>query len=435
MSAASAAAPPELSCRRAPRRDVTRQSSCGTEIRSGYRGRGVLKAVANVNTVIGPAIKGMDSRDQEGLDGRLLELDGTTNKSRLGANAILGVSIAVARAAAEASDQPLWRHLRPGGPYLLPLPMMNIISGAARGSQPRLPGLSHHSHGAHTVGQALEMATAVYDATRRLLAGRGLSTLKADEGGFGPALEGNRKAVELLLEAIELAGYRPGAEVVIAVDVAASHFFNGTDKRYHLTAEAQAYDAAGMVAMLAKWVDDYPIVSIEDGLAEDDWAGWQALTARLDDRVQLIGDDLLTTNPMRLLRRAIKDHAANAVLVKMNQIGTLSETLDVIDMAQHSDFRAPVVSGRSGETEDCSTVADLAVATAAGQIKIGLVAQSERLAKYNQLLRIEEALRPQRCLRRQETGPSWVVASSRSGSDCVDYVVVTRLTACSISVT
>ena len=419
MSAASAAAPPELSCRRAPRRDVTRQSSCGTEIRSGYRGRGVLKAVANVNTVIGPAIKGMDSRDQEGLDGRLLELDGTTNKSRLGANAILGVSIAVARAAAEASDQPLWRHLRPGGPYLLPLPMMNIISGAARGSQPRLPGLSHHSHGAHTVGQALEMATAVYDATRRLLAGRGLSTLKADEGGFGPALEGNRKAVELLLEAIELAGYRPGAEVVIAVDVAASHFFNGTDKRYHLTAEAQAYDAAGMVAMLAKWVDDYPIVSIEDGLAEDDWAGWQALTARLDDRVQLIGDDLLTTNPDRV-RRAIQDRAANAVLVKMNQIGTVTETLQVMALARDAGLRT-IVSARSGDTED-STVADFAVATGAGQIKVGSVAQSERLAKYNQLLRIEEALGSEAVFRRPR--------AARFGSD---YVAVTCLTARSMS--
>jgi enolase len=362
------------------------------ELRDGdrhrYRGRGVLQAVHNVNEIIAPELKGADANEQQEIDGRLIALDGTPNKSRLGANALLGVSLGVARAVAAAREAPLWLSLGGDRAHVLPLPMVNIISGGLHAGQ----NLDFQDFlvmpvGAETYGQALAMSVAVYQSTRELLADRGLSTLKADEGGFGPALSGHRAALDILLEAVERAHYQPGKDIAFAIDVAATHFFDG--ERYQLTTEGEAYDATSLVELLAGWVAQYPIVSIEDGLAEDDWEGWKTLTARLGGAVQLIGDDLFTTNPERV-QRGIGEGVANAVLVKMNQIGTLTETLQVVELAQRAGYRS-VISARSGESED-SSIADIAVATTAGQIKIGSVAQSERLAKYNQLLRIEEEL-------------------------------------------
>ena len=346
------------------------------ELRDGetsrFGGKGVLRAVENVNRVIAPALAGADPPDQETLDRRLIELDGTANKSRLGANAILGVSCAVARAAAAACGKPLWQYLAGPRHAVLPLPMVNIISGG------------HHAgwnfdfqdflivpHGAPTYAAALEMAVAVHRATREVLNARGyVITGVADEGGWGPKLERDEQALEILIESIARAGYAPGTQISIAIDVAASHF------------ERPDYG----VEFLARLVDRYPIVSIEDGLGEDDWDGWRRLTAELGSRVQLIGDDLFATNPERL-DKGIQCGAANAVLVKMNQIGTLTETFAVIDRARQAGYRA-VISARSGETED-DFLADLAVASGAGQIKVGSVRGSERLAKYNRLLWIE----------------------------------------------
>jgi enolase len=362
------------------------------ELRDGdlhrYRGRGVLQAVHNVNEIIAPELKGADANEQQEIDGRLVALDGTANKSRLGANALLGVSLGVARAVAAAREKPLWLSLGGDRAHVLPLPMVNIISGGLHAGQ----NLDFQDFlvvpvGADTYSRALAMSVDVYQSTRELLAERGLSTLKADEGGFGPALAGNRAALDLLLEAVERAGYQPGKDIGFAIDVAATHFFDG--ERYRLATEGEVYDAPSLVELLAGWVKRYPIVSIEDGLAEDDWEGWKTLTARLGGSVQLIGDDLFTTNPERL-DRGIGEDVANAVLVKMNQIGTLTETLQVVDLAKRAGYRT-VISARSGESED-SSIADIAVATNAGQIKIGSIAQSERLAKYNQLLRIEEQL-------------------------------------------
>lgn len=362
------------------------------ELRDGdiqrYQGRGVQRAVQNVNEVIAPEIIGMDASDQEAIDRRLIALDGTSNKSRLGANALLGVSLGAARAVAAARSLPFWLSLGGDSGHVLPLPMVNIISGGLHAGQ----NLDFQDFlvmpvGAETYSKALEMCVDVYQSTRDLLAERGLSTLKADEGGFGPALSGNGAALDLLMEAVERSRYEPGKDITFALDVASTHFFDG--ERYRLATEDKSYDAPSMVELLAGWVDRYPIASIEDGLSEDDWEGWKALTNRLGDAVQLIGDDLFTTNPTRV-EKGIADGVANAVLVKINQIGTLTETFQVIDMAQRAGYRT-VISARSGESED-SSIADLAVATGAGQIKIGSVAQSERLAKYNRLLRIEEAL-------------------------------------------
>ena len=388
---------------------TTRSGACGTalvpsgastgsheavELRDGdekrFGGRGVLRPVDNVNSQIAPEIVGMDARDQEAVDRRLFEIDGRADKSNMGANAVLGVSLGVARAAATASRLPLWQYLRPDGPYLLPMPMVNMISGGlhARGNLDFQDFLIVPV-GASSFAEALEMATAVYRGVGTVLAERGYSTLKADEGGFGPALNGNHQAMDVAVAGIERSGYRPGDQVAIALDVAATHFFDPASRCYNLETEHRTRTSEELVALLMEWVQEYPLVSIEDGLAEDDWEGWRTMTDKLGGTVQLIGDDLLTTNPDRL-RRAIDNRVANAVLVKMNQIGTLTETRQVIDMAQDAGLRA-VVSARSGETED-SSIADLAVATAAGQIKVGSVAQSERLAKYNQLLRIEEAL-------------------------------------------
>jgi enolase len=367
------------------------------ELRDGdtqrYRGRGVRRAVQHVAGPIADQLAGQDALDQAAIDVQLIALDGTADKSRLGANALLGVSLAVARAAASAVGLPLWRYLGGAAARVLPLPMVNIISGGLHARR----NLDFQDFliiavGAGSYTQALEMSVAVYEATHDLLAERGLSTLKADEGGFGPALADEFAALDLLMQAVERAGYRPGDDIAFALDIAATHFYDAQDGQYQLMGRGRSYDAAGFIETLDELAARYPIVSIEDGLAEDDWQGWRELTARLGERVQLIGDDLFTTNPARLTR-GVTSGVANAILVKMNQIGTLSETLAVVELARRAGYRV-VVSARSGETED-SFLADLAVATNAGQIKIGSLAQSERLAKYNQLLRIEEALGPQ----------------------------------------
>jgi enolase len=364
------------------------------ELRDGdpsrHRGLGVLRAVHHINEEIAPALIGRHADDQNAVDAHLIALDGTDNKTRLGANALLGVSLAVVHAAAAGVGLPLWRYLGGVGAQVMPLPMINILSGglhAARNVD--FQDFLIMAVGAQTYSEALLMSLNVHRAVQDVLLEKGLSILKADEGGFGPQLESNRSALDLQMTAIERAGYRPGEDIAIALDVASSHFYDEEHKVYRLDADERTCTADQMIDLLVEWVAQYPILSIEDGLAEDDWLGWQSLTERLGDRVQLLGDDLFTTNLGRL-ERGISLGAANAILIKMNQIGTLTETLAVVAAAQQAGYR-PVVSARSGETED-TTMADLAVATNVGQIKVGSLAQSERLAKYNQLLRIEEAL-------------------------------------------
>lgn len=357
-----------------------------------FRGKGVLRATQNVREAIGPAIVGKDVTQQRHIDETLLELDGTANLSRLGANAVLATSLAVAHAAAAVQRVPLYRSLGSEDTLSLPVPMVNMISGGLHaGRQVDFQDYLILPIGASSYSQALQWIVDVYRYLGDELRRQGHeAALVGDEGGYGPKLQNNRQALDLILQAVEAAGRIPGEEIAIGIDVASSHFYR--DGRYWLrlsTDEAVDLDADAMVAMLCEWVDVYPLVSIEDGLAEDDWEGWQKLTAALGDRVQLIGDDLLVTNANRV-RQAIDTKAANAVLVKPNQIGTLTQTLDVVALAKQHDFLT-VISARSGETED-STIADLAVGTAAGQIKIGSITRSERLAKYNQLLRIEEEL-------------------------------------------
>ena len=367
------------------------------ELRDGdparYEGRGVLRAVAAVNDVIGPAVSGAcDAADQTALDARLRELDGTANKANLGANAILGVSLAAAHASANAAGQPLYRHL--GGPEacLLPMPMVNIISGGRHAAG----GLDMQDFlvipiGAETYSDALRMVVAVYRSVGRVLSQTGPYAYGvADEGGYGPPLPCHEDALGLLYDATRLAGYRCArdGDVAIGLDVAATEFA-GEGGRYELRAEGRTFSSGELVDLLEHWGKTYPIISIEDGLSEDDWDGWEYLTKRLGGSAQLIGDDLFTTNPERLARGA-DDGIGNAVLVKPNQIGTLTETLQTVRLAQERGY-LPVISARSGETED-TTIADLAVATGAGQIKIGSITRSERLAKYNRLLRIEEEL-------------------------------------------
>jgi enolase len=358
-----------------------------------YRGKGVRRAVANVNEQIAPRLVGKSAAEQAEIDRLLCELDGTPDKSRLGANAILGVSLACAHAAAAAQNVPLWKYLAAKqSDVSLPLPMVNLISGGLHaGGNLDFQDFLLLPIGAGSYSEALEMTVAVYRELGTLLAHHGFEgVLVGDEGGFGPRLQSNEQAVQLIVEAITKAGYTPGKQAGIALDVAATHFYRAG--RYHLKATAgTTLPAEEMARTLRRWVDDYPILSIEDGMAEDDWNGWKQLTQALGQHVQLIGDDLFVTNPQRL-QRGIEEGIANSVLVKVNQIGTLTETLEVIRMARAAGYR-PVVSARSGETED-STIADLAVATGAGQIKIGSVARSERLAKYNQLLRIEEEMGP-----------------------------------------
>ncbi len=354
-----------------------------------YGGRGVLKAVGNIRHVIAPALRG-EVPDQAQIDDALVALDGTPYRSRLGANAMLAVSLATARAAAASAGVPLWRHLAGDRSPLLPLPMVNIISGGLHaGRQIDFQDFLVMPVGAASYAEALEMSVAVHRATAGVLSGAGYSTLKADEGGFGPAVGSHREALELLQAGVKAAGLTPGADIVYALDVAASHFYESTTSAYRLTSENRDCNAEEMTRLIAGLAEDFPIASVEDPLAEDDWGGWVSLTQELGDRLQIIGDDLFTTNLARL-DEGIERGAANAVLVKMNQIGTLSETLAVVERAREIGYRT-VISARSGETED-PALADLAVATAGGQIKVGSVAQSERLAKYNQLLRIEEEL-------------------------------------------
>ena len=356
-----------------------------------YGGRGVRQAVANVVDILGPAVVGRQAADQAGLDAVLLELDGTPDKSRLGANAILAVSCAGARAAAFSRGLPLWRHLAETlfdfAQPCLPLPMINILSGGHHaGFQLDLQDVLLVPVGADSVAQALEWTNAVYYAVRRRLQrDHGYRQLVADEGGFGPDLADNEAMLAIVTDGIVDAGLEPGSQAALAVDVAATHFWR--DGAYRLAADDVERDAAAMTELLAAWVERYPIVSLEDGLADEDWAGWPGLTRRLGDRVQLLGDDLFTTNPQRLAR-GIKCGCANSVLVKMNQIGTLTETAAAWRLARAAGYSG-VVSARSGETED-DFLADLAAASGAGQIKVGAIARSERLAKYNRLLRLAE---------------------------------------------
>jgi enolase len=363
------------------------------ELRDGdsahFGGRGVRRAVANVRDVLGPAVVGMSASAQEDIDRRLIALDGTPNKAKLGANAVLGVSLACAHAAAAARGVPLWRYLDRAGRARMPLPMVNLISGGLHaGRNLEFQDFLFLPVGARSYSEALEMTVAAYRALGELLRRRGHEgVLVGDEGGFGPRLASNEQAIELIVEAYRVAGMQPGRDAAVALDIAGTHFFDAG--RYAL--HGQSLDAAGLAELLSRWCAQYPVQSIEDGMAEDDWDGWKRLTEALGKKVQLIGDDLFVTNAERL-RRGIEVGVANSILIKVNQIGTLTETLHVIDQARAAGYRA-VVSARSGETED-ATIADLAVATGAGQIKIGSVARSERLAKYNQLLRIEEQLGP-----------------------------------------
>jgi enolase 1/2/3 len=363
------------------------------ELRDGdaqrYRGKGVQQAVRNVEETIAPEIDGMEASEQAAIDQALLELDGTPNKSALGANAILAVSLAVARAAADDAGLPLYAYLGGVGGRLLPVPMMNVINGGAHADN----GIDFQEFmlvpaGAESFSNALRMGVEVFHALKELLRGKKLSTGVGDEGGFAPALASNTAALDLLMEAIEAAGYRPGDDISLALDVAASEFAE-EGGRYRLRRENVVLNADELVGRYESLLGRYPIVSIEDGLGEDDWAGWALLTRRLGNRVQLVGDDLLVTNPA-IIQQSIDKAIANAVLVKVNQVGTLTETMQAIELAKRAAY-GTVISHRSGETED-TFVADLAVAVNAGQIKTGSLARSERTAKYNQLLRIEEEL-------------------------------------------
>ncbi|HFD92602.1 MAG TPA: phosphopyruvate hydratase [Gammaproteobacteria bacterium] len=353
-----------------------------------FGGKGVTRAVGHVNTEIRAALLGQDISDQQALDRLMIELDGTPNKGRLGANAILAVSLACARAAAQERGVPLYRHLGGEGPFVLPVPMMNVINGGAHAENSiDMQEFMIMPLGAPSLAEAVRMGAEVFHTLKKVLLKMGLNTAVGDEGGFAPDLPSNEAAVEVILEAITQAGYRPGEDVSIALDPASSEFYR--DGRYHLASENRQLTSEAFIDYLAEWADKYPIVSIEDGMAEDDWEGWIALTERIGQQVQLVGDDLFVTNT-EILREGIERHAANAILIKVNQIGTLTESLEAIDMAKQAGY-AVVISHRSGETED-SFIADLAVATNAGQIKTGSMSRSDRIAKYNQLLRIEEAL-------------------------------------------
>ena len=356
--------------------------------KSRYGGKGVLKAVEHVNTEICEAIIGLDVEEQAFIDKTLVELDGTENKSRLGANAILAVSLANARAAAEESGLPLFRYLGGAAPMHLPVPMMNIINGGAHANNNiDVQEFMIIPVGAPTFREALRFGAEVFHALKNLLDGRGMTTTVGDEGGFAPNLESNEAALKLIVEAIGAAGYVAGKDIAIGVDCASSEFYK--DQHYHIASEKLKLGAAQFTDYLAAWCDKYPIISIEDGMAEDDWDGWATLTGKLGGRIQLVGDDIFVTNP-QIVKRGISQGIANSVLIKVNQIGTLSETFDAIDTARRAGYTA-VISHRSGETED-STIADLAVASNAMQIKTGSLSRSDRMAKYNQLLRIEEEL-------------------------------------------
>ena len=364
------------------------------ELRDGdkkrFGGKGVLKAVDNVNEVLADELIGLDALDQVAIDQIMLELDGTENKGKLGANAILGVSLAVARAAAEAVGLPLYRYLGGVGARTLPVPMMNILNGGkhAVGSTD-FQEFMVMPVGAPTFAEGVRWGAEIYQSLKKVLHDAGLSTNVGDEGGFAPSLGGNAKAIEVILTAIEKAGYRAGEDVFIALDPAVTELYDATTGRYKLEIENRELTTDEMIAMWVDWCNRYPIISLEDGLAEDDWAGWSKLYAQVGNKVQLVGDDLLVTNVTRI-QKAISEKACNALLCKVNQIGTLTESIAAIEMSQRAGWAA-MVSHRSGETED-ATMADLVVAFNTGQIKTGAPARSDRIAKYNQLLRIEEAL-------------------------------------------
>ncbi|WP_313929642.1 phosphopyruvate hydratase [Pseudoxanthomonas sp.] len=362
------------------------------ELRDGdktrYLGKGVRKAVENVNTTIATALKGFDAIDQEGLDRRLIDIDGTENKGRLGANALLGVSMANAHAVAASKKLPLWQYLANGNDVTLPVPMMNIINGGAHAdNNVDFQEFMVLPVGFDSFAESLRAGTEIFHSLKSVLKGHGLSTAVGDEGGFAPDFRSNVEALDTILEAIGKAGYTAGEDVLLGLDVASSEFFD--NGKYHLVGENKRLTSEQFVDFLADWAAQYPILTIEDGLAEDDWAGWKLLTDRIGKKVQLVGDDLFVTNP-KIFKEGIESGTANAILIKVNQIGTLTETLEAIAMAHHANYAA-VVSHRSGETED-TTIADIAVATTATQIKTGSLCRSDRVAKYNQLLRIEEAL-------------------------------------------
>jgi enolase len=353
-----------------------------------YKGKGVLGAVASVNGELAEALVGMDVTEQAGIDALMCELDGTPNKSRLGANAILGVSLACAHAAADATSQPLYRYVGGTSARVLPVPMMNIINGGEHADNPiDIQEFMIMPVAAANIAEAVRMGSEVFHTLKKELSAAGMSTGLGDEGGFAPELQSTRAALDFILKAVEKAGYKPGEDIYLAMDCAATEYYKGG--KYEMKGEGASLTSDENVAYLAKLCADYPIISIEDGMSEDDWDGWKALTDALGDKVQLVGDDLFVTNPTRLAD-GIKKGCANSMLVKVNQIGTLSETLKAVDMAHRARY-TNVMSHRSGETED-ATIADLAVATNCGQIKTGSLARSDRLAKYNQLIRIEEML-------------------------------------------
>jgi len=363
------------------------------ELRDGdaarFLGKGVLRAVENVNTEISEALVGLDAQEQALLDSIMIDLDGTDNKQRLGANATLAVSMAVARAAAEESNLPLYRYFGGSGAMSMPIPMMNVINGGAHANN----NLDFQEFmilpvGAASFSEALRMGAETFHALKKLINDKGMSTAVGDEGGFAPSLANHEEAIQLILTAIEKAGYEPGTQVALGLDCASSEFYR--DGKYHLAGEGDiSLDAEGLSNLLATWCDKYPIISIEDGMAENDWEGWKVLTNQLGKKVQLVGDDLFVTNT-RILKQGIEQGVANSILIKINQIGTLTETFAAIEMAKRAGYTA-VVSHRSGETED-TTIADIAVGTNALQIKTGSMSRSDRIAKYNQLLRIEEDL-------------------------------------------
>ena len=364
------------------------------ELRDGdkgrYLGKGTQNAVNNVNTIIAPELEGLDAFDQPGIDGLLLELDGTPNKGKLGANAILGVSMAVARAAANELGLPLFQYIGGVNAKQLPVPMMNILNGGEHAdTNVDVQEFMILPVGAPCFKEGLRMGAEVFHALKKVLGEKGLACGVGDEGGFAPNLGSNREALELIVEAIKAAGYEPGKDVMLGLDVAASEMYNEETKKYVLAGEGKELTAAEMVDLYEDWTTNFPIITIEDGLDEEDWAGWKVLTERLGKKVQLVGDDLFVTNTERL-ERGIEAGVANSILIKVNQIGTITETLDAIEMAKRAGYTA-VISHRSGETED-TTIADLAVAVNAGQIKTGAPSRTDRVAKYNQLLRIEETV-------------------------------------------
>ena len=384
-----------LSCGAKGRAIVPSGASTGShealELRDGgdrYLGKGVQSAVKNVNEALGPAVTGLDADQQAEIDAAMLALDGTPNKSKMGGNAILAVSLATARAAADALDVPLYRYLGGSNAKTLPVPMMNVINGGAHADNSvDFQEFMVMPVGAPSFREALRYGAETFHSLKKVLSARGYNTNVGDEGGFAPDLKSNEEALEVLLEAIEKAGYEPGKDIKIALDPAVTEIFKGG--QYHLESEGKTLSTADMIDFWEDWVGRYPIVSIEDALAEDDWEGWEQLTARLGGRVQLVGDDLFVTNPERL-QQGIDRGVANSILVKVNQIGTLTESMDAIELAKRNRYTT-VISHRSGESED-AFIADLAVATNAGQIKTGSASRSDRIAKYNQLLRIEDEL-------------------------------------------